>query len=190
MLRSLYLAVATFQCCLAFAPQQLAPSQPIYRADVSLPTVKTKGGMSTHHDDSLNNDLIGHSSVLGRMRLRKTALNASPADISNNESAEDPYYLEYTNNLEELELVDAATTIAGGGVGDYNPEEKLGLEREAANVGNPQTAQLAPTNITNPMNITKVLTELQAIQSQGPKKYCILGTRHCSFLHQQIVEML
>lgn len=180
MLRSIYLAVATIQCCLAFAPQQLAPSQPIHRADVLSPIAKPKGG--THYDNLLNNDLIGNSSVLGRMRLRKTALNASPADSNSNENDDDPHYPEYTNNLEELELVDASTM--GGGVGEYNPEEKLGLEREAANVGNPQTAQLAP------MNITKVLTELQAIQSQGPKKYCILGTRHCSFLHQQIVEML
>lgn len=67
-------------------------------------------------------------------------------------------------------------------VGEYRRD--LGLEREAPNVGDPQVAQLEP------MNITQVMTELQAIQSQGPKKYCILGTRHCSFLHQQIVEML
>lgn len=76
------------------------------------------------------------------------------------------------------------TAASNGGVGGYNPAEKLGLEREAAIVGDPQVAQ------PESMNITMVLTELQAIQSQGPKKYCILGTRHCSFLHQQIVEML
>ena len=69
-------------------------------------------------------------------------------------------------------------------VGGSSKEEKLGLERETAVVGDPQVAQMET------MNITSVLTELQAIQSQGPKKYCILGTRHCSFLHQQIVEML
>eukprot|EP00574_Skeletonema_japonicum_P004567 CAMPEP_0201721050 /NCGR_PEP_ID=MMETSP0593-20130828/5840_1 /ASSEMBLY_ACC=CAM_ASM_000672 /TAXON_ID=267983 /ORGANISM="Skeletonema japonicum, Strain CCMP2506" /LENGTH=200 /DNA_ID=CAMNT_0048211795 /DNA_START=365 /DNA_END=967 /DNA_ORIENTATION=+ len=69
-------------------------------------------------------------------------------------------------------------------VGGSSKEEKLGLERETVVVGDPQVAQMET------MNITKVLTELQAIQSQGPKKYCILGTRHCSFLHQQIVEML
>lgn len=74
---------------------------------------------------------------------------------------------------------------ASSDVGEFSPDEKLGLQREKANVGDPQVAQLE-----QPMNITKVLTELQAIQSQGPKKYCILGTRHCSFLHQQIVEML
>lgn len=79
---------------------------------------------------------------------------------------------------------DCKLSRRGGGLGEFNPEEKLGLERDAAIVGDPLTAQ------EEPMNITKVLTELQAMQSQGPQKYCILGTRHCSFLHQQIVEML
>ena len=115
----------------------------------------------------------GSSSVLSRLRSRKTAMNAI-ADESADSSHDDASY--------ELEL--SVTTGSGGGVGEYNREEKLGLERDTANVGDPQT------EVLEPMNITKVLTELQAIQSQGPKKYCILGTRHCSFLHQQIVEML
>ena len=116
------------------------------------------------------------------MRSRKTALNAFSADINSNDDNSDEPYLDYANNNPDGELVDTSTTMSG--VGDYSKESQLGLERETANVGDPQTAQLTP------MNITKVLTELQAIQSQGPKKYCILGTRHCSFLHQQIVEML
>ena len=32
--------------------------------------------------------------------------------------------------------------------------------------------------------------ELREIQGQGPRKVCILGTRHCSYLHQQIIELL
>ncbi|EEC45495.1 predicted protein, partial [Phaeodactylum tricornutum CCAP 1055/1] len=39
-------------------------------------------------------------------------------------------------------------------------------------------------------SVTSILKELAAIQQQGPQKYCILGTRHCSFLHQQIIELL
>ena len=39
-------------------------------------------------------------------------------------------------------------------------------------------------------SIDSILKELAEIQRQGPKKYCILGTRHCSFLHQQIIELL
>jgi hypothetical protein len=94
------------------------------------------------------------------------------------------------NEYLQEESIDTTTTgsqpvnAKGGDVGEFSKEDQLGLERETAVVGDPQVTQLET------MNITKVLTELQAIQSQGPKKYCILGTRHCSFLHQQIVEML
>ena len=35
-----------------------------------------------------------------------------------------------------------------------------------------------------------MLRELREIQGSGPSKYCILGTRHCSYLHQQIIELL
>ena len=38
-------------------------------------------------------------------------------------------------------------------------------------------------------SIDAILKELAAIQRQGPKNYCILGTRHCTFLHQQIIEV-
>lgn len=35
-----------------------------------------------------------------------------------------------------------------------------------------------------------VLQELSAIQSDGPRNVAILGTRHTSYLHQQIIELL
>ncbi|KAJ8607620.1 hypothetical protein CTAYLR_005765 [Chrysophaeum taylorii] len=35
-----------------------------------------------------------------------------------------------------------------------------------------------------------MLRELREIQDGGPRSYCILGTRHCSYLHQQIIELL
>ncbi|KAF6003250.1 hypothetical protein F1559_001970 [Cyanidiococcus yangmingshanensis] len=35
-----------------------------------------------------------------------------------------------------------------------------------------------------------VLQELAAIQSDSPRNIAILGTRHCSYLHQQIIELL
>lgn len=75
-------------------------------------------------------------------------------------------------------------------VGEFDFDKKLGLQRKTAVVGAPQTVVEDYDSEISKMNITQVMTELQAIQSQGPKKYCILGTRHCSFLHQQIVEML
>lgn len=134
--------------------RSFAPPHQPHLADGVAPPL----GRGAHHDIGAT----GTSSVLSRMRSRK-ALYA---------------HLDFDDSSD-----DSKPTVMAG-VGEYNPEEKLGLEREAANVGDPQVAQMEP------MNITKVLTELQAIQSQGPKKYCILGTRHCSFLHQQIVEML
>ena len=38
--------------------------------------------------------------------------------------------------------------------------------------------------------VTTHRRELREIQGQGPRKVCILGTRHCSYLHQQIIELL
>jgi len=35
-------------------------------------------------------------------------------------------------------------------------------------------------------SIEAILKELAEIQNQGPKNVCVLGTRHCSFLHQQV----
>lgn len=112
---------------------------------------------------------------MSRLRSRETALSAT-YDTAGNADYDDDALVS-----DELKL---RVSTDDGGVGGYNPGRNLGLERDAPNVGDPQVAQLEP------MNITQVMTELQAIQSQGPKKYCILGTRHCSFLHQQIVEML
>ena len=101
-------------------------------------------------------------------------------------AANEDYRNELSKDLptENIDTTSMELNAKGNDVGGSSKEEKLGLERETAVVGDPQVAQMET------MNITKVLTELQAIQSQGPKKYCILGTRHCSFLHQQIVEML
>jgi len=125
-------------------------------------------------------DMHNNNNVLSRNKA--IILQASP--INNNNIDESDEIYKY-NDIEEKSLSAlTATEMMAVGVGEYDREEKLGLERETANVGDPQAV------IDKPMNITSVLTELQAIQSQGPKKYCILGTRHCSFLHQQIVEML
>jgi len=40
------------------------------------------------------------------------------------------------------------------------------------------------------MSIEEILRQLESIQQGNPKKIVILGTRHCTFLHQQIVELL
>jgi hypothetical protein len=68
-------------------------------------------------------------------------------------------------------------------VGRYDPSERLGGKE--INVGDPQLKLQEKE-----FSVTSILKELAAIQQQGPQKYCILGTRHCSFLHQQIIELL
>lgn len=69
-------------------------------------------------------------------------------------------------------------------VGGYDPSERIGTSE--VNVGNPQLKVAEERDFS----VTSILRELAAIQQQGPQKYCILGTRHCSFLHQQIIELL
>ena len=74
-------------------------------------------------------------------------------------------------------------------VGGYDPSEGISVSeriKEKSNVGNPQQVQ----TIEKEFSVTSILKELAAIQQQGPQKYCILGTRHCSYLHQQIIELL
>lgn len=68
-------------------------------------------------------------------------------------------------------------------LGEYDPYERLG-GREV-NVGDPQIKVREKER-----SVTSILKELAAIQQQGPQKYCILGTRHCSYMHQQIIELL
>ena len=167
MLYLILLLIAIVQC-LAFVPtytQSLLTSQNV---DSSVSIAKSAYDM---HDNNNVNVLSRNKAII---------LQASPINNNNIDESDDIY----KNNDIVGESVPASTEMMAVGVGEYDREEKLGLERETANVGDPQAL------IDKPMNITSVLTELQAIQSQGPKKYCILGTRHCSFLHQQIVEML
>jgi hypothetical protein len=70
------------------------------------------------------------------------------------------------------------------GLGEYDPSEGIKPEREVV-VGDPQIRLKEKER-----SVTSILKELAAIQQQGPQKYCILGTRHCSYLHQQIIELL
>lgn len=72
-----------------------------------------------------------------------------------------------------------------GGLGQYNPADKLPGRKEQVLVGDPQQKREEKE-----MSVTSILKELSAIQEQGPQKYCVLGTRHCSYLHQRIIELL
>lgn len=79
--------------------------------------------------------------------------------------------------------VEGAKKKSNDGVGGYDPGEVL--RSEELNVGDPQIKV-----IEKERSVTSILKELAAIQQQGPQKYCILGTRHCTYLHQQIIELL
>jgi len=69
-------------------------------------------------------------------------------------------------------------------VGGYNAEERLGMK------GTREVMLGEPKGPEKEYSVSSILKELAAIQQQGPQKYCVLGTRHCSFLHQQIIELL
>jgi hypothetical protein len=46
------------------------------------------------------------------------------------------------------------------------------------------------TSIQVPATVDAFMAELQTIQTSGAKKIAILGTRHISLTHQQLIEML
>ena len=119
---------------------------------------------------------------------RPTLFAASPSDI---DSGGDAAHGANSNTRDVADAVikDTGTDMkrkgAGSdGVGGYDPGESLRQE-ETLNVGDPQIKV-----IEKERSVTSILKELAAIQQQGPQKYCILGTRHCSYLHQQIIELL
>ena len=91
-------------------------------------------------------------------------------------------------NAEKIEsargLPDQKPNKGGGRLGGYDPYEDL--RGSEIDVGDPQIIKLKEKE----RSVTSILAELAAIQQQGPQKYCILGTRHCSYLHQQIIELL
>lgn len=75
-------------------------------------------------------------------------------------------------------------TALDEGLGDFNPDKKLPGRGRQVLVGDPQK------KVEKEYSVSSILKELSAIQEQGPQKYCVLGTRHCSYLHQRIIELL
>jgi hypothetical protein len=64
--------------------------------------------------------------------------------------------------------------------------EKVDLDKGQFGGGSGGTAVLEDTDFS----VNTILKQLESIQQGTPKNIVILGTRHCSFLHQQIIELL
>mmetsp|Transcript_21662 Transcript_21662/g.37302 ORF Transcript_21662/g.37302 Transcript_21662/m.37302 type:complete len:275 (+) Transcript_21662:139-963(+) len=62
--------------------------------------------------------------------------------------------------------------------GEYDEREREREGRKVATLEDPER------------RFDTVLQELAAIQNDGPRKIAIIGTRHTSYLHQQIIELL
>jgi hypothetical protein len=134
-------------------------------------------------------------STFGRMQLRMS-MSDSPESL---ESSRDfsslwPSKSTETENgvtttasaVVRSSISSSISSSSNTGIGEYNPSEGIEVRNpEKLNVGNPQL-KVAEREFS----VNAILKELAAIQQQGPQKYCILGTRHCSFLHQQIIELL
>mmetsp|Transcript_32383 Transcript_32383/g.66122 ORF Transcript_32383/g.66122 Transcript_32383/m.66122 type:complete len:296 (+) Transcript_32383:177-1064(+) len=166
-----FLLVATLQYCVSFGPSTWAP------------TCATCSFRSWKNFICPSSLLTAQS--LSNGRVKPTVVLKSSSD--NMDGSDSTTSLPASVSSSEQAYSDISSAARRGhDVGGFDPlKDKIPTKRETANVGNPQTAVK-----TENMNIEKVLAELQAIQAQGPKKYCILGTRHCSLLHQQIVELL
>lgn len=115
-----------------------------------------------------------------RPRLYLSATRSSDVD------PEEPRGTEASNDYDAPLFAKELKEREGRGdknVGGYDPSERIG--ESDVRVGDPAIKVMEKER-----SVTSILRELAAIQQQGPQKYCILGTRHCSFLHQQIIELL
>lgn len=120
----------------------------------------------------------GESFLSGRPHSLRIALAmASTAEDGESRNSNDADKIEFARGIKEQKQKN------GGGLGGYDPFEDL--RGSEIDVGDPQIKLKEKER-----SVTSILAELAAIQQQGPQKYCILGSRHCSYLHQQIIELL
>lgn len=174
------LLVATLQYCLSFSPPTWAPtclSCSVRQGKATLARKADASQPASHGFQDISSPLDFSSASSKNLPLKPFLIGSTALYASPNIEDDEP--------TAELSMARRGTGRRGNDVGGFDPlKDKLPQKRDTVVVGEPQKVK------TESMNIEKVLAELQAIQSQGSKKYCILGTRHCSFLHQQIIEML
>ena len=140
----------------------------------------TSSGSSS---SSSNFKVTSYNTKIFSSRHRMSLLRVM--ESNNQENVNDDEDLEKTDSSSSSTTTTPLKGFSGDDLGGFQPSKKLPMRREEVLVGDPQKKVKKKEK-----SVTAILKELAAIQQQGPQKYCILGTRHCSFLHQQIVELL
>lgn len=108
-----------------------------------------------------------------------------------------------TTNATCIELDGAAQELLlNAAFRDKLDNDALLLADISGKIGNPKDDFLTSIGTSKSQSVTTlepestersfgtVLQELAAIQADGPRNVAILGTRHASYLHQQIIELL
>jgi len=80
---------------------------------------------------------------------------------------------------------DGPEEIVAFGFGDTD-EVRKGSEEGASTTTIEKPGGLEDSDFS----VSTILKQLESIQQGTPKNIVVLGTRHCSFLHQQIIELL
>lgn len=112
--------------------------------------------------------------------VKDIRLHANPNDSERNNDPDNENPIKSKKDLSS----NKETPKDNDKLGQYDPAERLPGRGDTVLVGDPQIKQ------KKEISVSSILKELAAIQQQGPQKYCVLGTRHCSYLHQQIIELL
>jgi hypothetical protein len=130
--------------------------------------------------------LCGNASLYHHDKRRKF-LTGLLMNSDGGKKSDDNYPTQEDKESSEYGLSGAVTPRAAGAsaIPERDPGSKLpGSRRDPVLVGDPQK------KVEKEMSVNTILEELAKIQEQGPQKYCVLGTRHCSYLHQRIIELL
>ena len=176
-LRSLSITATAFMIVIAFSSLSSVLSFPVSPSSWNKITLAQRHGQP---------QLLQSSSFAFTIKQQKHPLHTRFGAAPRNDCKDKDPPTSSVNTPAQSTTIKAGSDDGYDGLGDYDPSENLPqTERAVPNVGNPQLRVKEKD-----WSVTNILKELAAIQQQGPQKYCILGTRHCSYLHQQIIELL
>ncbi len=176
-LRPLSITATAFMIVIAFSSLSSVLSFPVSPSSWNKITLAQRQGQP---------QLLQSSSFAFTIKQRKHPLHTRFGAASSNDCKDEDPTASSANTPARSTTIKAGSDDGYDGLGEYDPSENLPqTERGVPNVGDPQLRVKEKD-----WSVTNILKELAAIQQQGPQKYCILGTRHCSYLHQQIIELL